>query len=447
MISGRAAAIAALAVGMLLTAAPAQAADAGAGAAAGDVEVGSCVDLVARDGSGVAAEATVASCDAAHDGEVYARLRVHGAYPGHDALLVRAAALCDRAVVPSGLRIEQSVLEAVYRIPDEASFADRPELECVAVPRDGSRLATSLAAADAAGTLADPDVVHISAVRIGECLDPAQDAGGEFGSLVRLVDCDAGAAARLVHREDLEGAYPGTEAMAETARAVCSVAIGTSEPEFAPWVWYPASGTYLNEPTIECAQAVGGDGALVRKPSWDLGGASAGSGPTSPLVPPLEFVVALGAFVLLGLVFVSAVLVGSWVLMGAGLTVLFGRVGIPAWRAWVPLLRTYSWLRLGGQPGHLTWLQLVPGGSWVTSIFLWIGMHRTGLAFGRDAGYVALGVLVPFVWAFTVGAGEAYRPERIVAHGYPPPAEGTPAAEPEAWWPGPAPSPPTSPLG
>ncbi|HEY2557833.1 MAG TPA: hypothetical protein VGI08_12055 [Diaminobutyricibacter sp.] len=47
-----------------------------------------------------------------------------------------------------------------------------------------------------------------------------------------------------------------------------------------------------------------------------------------------------------------------------------------------------------------------------------------GIAFGKDAGMLVLGVFLPFVWAFMPGASEVYQPQRLARHGDPPPLEG-----------------------
>jgi len=124
--------------------------------------------------------------------------------------------------------------------------------------------------------------------------------------------------------------------------------------------------------------------------------------------------------------FVSmAIAVVSWVLVAIPLAALFRKAGIEPWKAWIPFYSTYTWLRLGGHNGHWVWLSLVPYGSVVTSVFLYIGMYRTGKAFGKDTGFVVLGIFLPWVWLFILGFGkDEYRPELIAAAGLPGPLEG-----------------------
>jgi len=121
----------------------------------------------------------------------------------------------------------------------------------------------------------------------------------------------------------------------------------------------------------------------------------------------------------------AAIVVLSWVLIAIPLSALFRKTGIEPWKAWVPFYSTYTWLRLGGQNGHWVWLSLVPYGSTVTSIFLYIGMHRTGKAFGKENGFLVLGIFLPWVWLFILGFGrDEYRPELIAAAGLSGPLEG-----------------------
>ena len=113
-----------------------------------------------------------------------------------------------------------------------------------------------------------------------------------------------------------------------------------------------------------------------------------------------------------------------WVLMGFALMALFRKVGIKPWVAWVPVYRTWVWLELGGQPGWLSLLSLAGLGT-VTSVFLYIGMYRTGLAFRRDGGFLVIGIFFPYVWAFILGGRAAvYEPALLAWHRQPPPRAG-----------------------
>ena len=80
---------------------------------------------------------------------------------------------------------------------------------------------------------------------------------------------------------------------------------------------------------------------------------------------------------------------------------------------------------MGGQKGWLSLLVLIPYAGIVTSIFLYIGMYRTGFAFRKDGSFVVLGIFLPFVWAFMLGSRDSvYQPELITQAGFPPPLAG-----------------------
>jgi hypothetical protein len=117
-------------------------------------------------------------------------------------------------------------------------------------------------------------------------------------------------------------------------------------------------------------------------------------------------------------VFAIVVAAAMYLLTAVPLAALFRKTGIEPWKAWVPLYNTYEWLRLGGQTGHWAWLSFVPYGSVVTSVFLYMSMYRTGKAFGKEGGFLVLGIFLPVVWLFILGFGrDEYRPERISVAG------------------------------
>jgi hypothetical protein len=132
------------------------------------------------------------------------------------------------------------------------------------------------------------------------------------------------------------------------------------------------------------------------------------------------------------LVAIVVIAVLSYLLIAIPLSALFRKTGVEPWKAWIPVYSTYTWLRLGGQNGNWAWFSFVPYGSIVSSIFLYIGMHRTGKAFGKDTGFLVLGIFLPWVWLFILGFGrDPYRPELIAAAGLGAPYVGTGAVPAE----------------
>jgi len=144
----------------------------------------------------------------------------------------------------------------------------------------------------------------------------------------------------------------------------------------------------------------------------------------------------IGVYAIIILVAVVLALI-SWIVLSIGLSAVFRRTGVEPWKAWVPVYSNYTWLRLGGQNGHWAWAALIPYGGIVTSIFLYIGMHRTGIAFGKQTGFLVLGIFLPWVWVFMLGFGkDEYRPGLITAAGLGGPLIGYGAVAPPAGYAG-----------
>jgi hypothetical protein len=123
--------------------------------------------------------------------------------------------------------------------------------------------------------------------------------------------------------------------------------------------------------------------------------------------------------------FIFLLLIAFYVVNSFAFMSFFRKVGIKPWIAWVPIYNNWVRLEVGGQKGWFSLFSLVNPGGIVTLIFIGIGAHRTGIAFRKDSGYVALAILLPFVWAFILGGKSvAYEPALITAAGYPPPLAG-----------------------
>lgn len=114
-----------------------------------------------------------------------------------------------------------------------------------------------------------------------------------------------------------------------------------------------------------------------------------------------------------------------YVVMSFALMTFFRKVGVESWIAWVPIYNNWKWLEVGGMKGWLALIALIPYGGLVTSVFLYIGMYRTGIAFRKSTGFLVLGIFFPFVWAFILGGrNEVYEPQLITQAGFPPPRAG-----------------------
>ncbi len=127
--------------------------------------------------------------------------------------------------------------------------------------------------------------------------------------------------------------------------------------------------------------------------------------------------------------FSIAIALLAYVALGLTLSRFFRKVGVEPWIAWVPFYNRWKWLEVGGHPGWLSLLSLVPYGATVSLIFLAIGNYRTGIAFGKDGSWVVLGLFLPWVWCYLLSRdSEVYEPGRTTAAGYPAPLAGFGAA-------------------
>ncbi len=124
-------------------------------------------------------------------------------------------------------------------------------------------------------------------------------------------------------------------------------------------------------------------------------------------------------------IFVAVVLLISYLLTAITLMLFFRKVGVTPGLAWVPIYNTWKWLEVGSQPGPIALLVLVPGVAIVTRVFLILGMHRSGIAFGKSTEWIVLAIFLPWLWCILLSQPhEQYHPERLVAAGYPPPHAG-----------------------
>jgi hypothetical protein len=137
------------------------------------------------------------------------------------------------------------------------------------------------------------------------------------------------------------------------------------------------------------------------------------------------------ALILAELVIIFVVVAIAYLLTAITLMMFFRKVGVEPWIAWVPFYNHWKWLEVGGQQGWLALLSLIPYGGIVTTVFLAMGMYRTGIAFRKDSGWVVLGIFLPWLWCILLAQEhEVYDPALITAAGYPAPLAGYGAVVP-----------------
>ncbi len=119
--------------------------------------------------------------------------------------------------------------------------------------------------------------------------------------------------------------------------------------------------------------------------------------------------------------FMFLIFIALYVVQAIALARLFRKTGVEPWIAWVPIYGYWKWLELGGFPGALALLFLVPVANYVSTVFLYMGMYRMGFAFRKDSSWVLLGIFLPFVWCFLLARdSETYQPALQSAMGTPP---------------------------
>jgi hypothetical protein len=96
-------------------------------------------------------------------------------------------------------------------------------------------------------------------------------------------------------------------------------------------------------------------------------------------------------------------LLGFYALNAWFLSLVFRKVGIKRWKAWVPVYNNWVFLELGGQQGWLAILSLIPIASIVAVVFMCIAAYNVGLAFAKEGAWVVLYFFLPWLWLAITG--------------------------------------------
>lgn len=112
----------------------------------------------------------------------------------------------------------------------------------------------------------------------------------------------------------------------------------------------------------------------------------------------------LGVFAVLIFGFVYLlILVGFYAVYSWLLSRVFRKAGIPAWKAWVPVYNLWVFLELGGQPGWIAILAVIPAASIIATVFLCIAAYHIGLAFSKEGAWVVMFIFISWLWIAIVG--------------------------------------------
>lgn len=95
----------------------------------------------------------------------------------------------------------------------------------------------------------------------------------------------------------------------------------------------------------------------------------------------------------------------SYVVSALFMGLMFKKAGIPAWKAWVPVYNSWTFLEMGGQKGWISLLLLL---GWipllglipviVAAVYLCIAAYRIGLNFGKEGWFVVIYIFFTLVW-------------------------------------------------
>ncbi|MFJ4037336.1 DUF5684 domain-containing protein [Microbacterium sp. NPDC090007] len=103
-----------------------------------------------------------------------------------------------------------------------------------------------------------------------------------------------------------------------------------------------------------------------------------------------------------------ALVIVLYVWFSLALAALFGKMGEPAWKAWIPVYNLATILGLGGFSPWLVLLNIVPIFGLIAFVAVFIvAVHRITTSFGAGAGMTVVGALLPMVWASILGWGSA----------------------------------------
>jgi hypothetical protein len=109
----------------------------------------------------------------------------------------------------------------------------------------------------------------------------------------------------------------------------------------------------------------------------------------------------------LGVLIALLLSVGLYVWASAALAAVFGKLGEPGWKAWVPVYNSFVLFRLGGVAPLWAITLFLPLINVVGLVFSIFAIHSISKQFGRGAGFTVLGVLLMPIWSSILGWGSA----------------------------------------
>ena len=98
---------------------------------------------------------------------------------------------------------------------------------------------------------------------------------------------------------------------------------------------------------------------------------------------------------------------GIYIWTALALGAVFTKAGEPVWKAWVPVVNTWTLYELGGKPGFWALLAFLPIVNIVAFVFLIISIDTVNKRFGRGSGLTVLAVFLFPIWASILGWGSS----------------------------------------
>ena len=84
---------------------------------------------------------------------------------------------------------------------------------------------------------------------------------------------------------------------------------------------------------------------------------------------------------------------------------IFAKAGVPAWKAWVPVVNIWKFFELGGYKGALSFLfvaNIIPFlgqlACMVGIVFMIMAAHQVGLKLGKHGAWVAIFIFLGVIW-------------------------------------------------
>lgn len=82
---------------------------------------------------------------------------------------------------------------------------------------------------------------------------------------------------------------------------------------------------------------------------------------------------------------------------------IFTKVGLPSWKAWIPLYNVWKTLEIGGQNGLWTILLLIPFANIIAVVFMIMTYYTIGKRLGKPGTFVLWAIFLPIIWLLILG--------------------------------------------